>query len=241
MTTEAFDMTDTIIPKSDQLNAEDILTGPITVTITGVTRGNAEQPVNMVTAEFGPGRPYKPSKTMRRVIVNAWGKEASAYVGRRIRIYRDPDVKFGPDKVGGIKISHLSHIDKRLEIALTVTRGRRALFAVDPLPDEQQPANQDDDAAKLNRQMHALFRKAGLEKDQRDDRLVVTRSIVNRTDVQSGNDLAADEIKYLVGVLAAWDREGVLVDKVADILDMAAIEAESQPEPQAGPAEELAQ
>lgn len=140
MSTEAFDMTDTIIPRSDQINAEDILTGPVTITITGVTRGNAEQPVNMVTAEFGPGRPYKPSKTMRRVIVNAWGKDASAYVGRRIKIYRDPEVKFGPDKVGGIKISHLSHIDKRLEIALTVTRGRRAQFAVDPLPDEAPPS-----------------------------------------------------------------------------------------------------
>jgi hypothetical protein len=140
MTTESFDMTDTIIPKSDQLNAEDILTGPVTITIMGVTRGNAEQPVNFVTAEFGPGRPYKPSKTMRRVIVNAWGKDAAAYVGRRIRIYRDPEVRFGPDKVGGIKISHLSHIDKRLEIALTVTRGRRAPFTVDPLPDESPPA-----------------------------------------------------------------------------------------------------
>jgi hypothetical protein len=38
--------------------------------------------------------------------------------------------------VGGIKISHLSHLDKRLEIALTVTRGKRATFTVDPLPDE---------------------------------------------------------------------------------------------------------
>lgn len=139
MTTEAFDMTDTIVPRSDQINAEDILTGPVTITITEVKRGSAEQPVNIVTAEFGPGRPYKPSKTMRRVIVNAWGKDASVYVGRRIRIYRDPDVKFGPDKVGGIKISHLSHIDKRLEIALTVTRGRRAPFTVDPLLDEPAP------------------------------------------------------------------------------------------------------
>lgn len=130
------DITESIVPKSDQLNAEDLLTGPRTVTITAVTKGSVEQPVNIVTAEFGPGRPYKPSKSMRRILVSAWGPEASAYVGRRITIYRDPDITFGRDRVGGIRISHLSHIAKRLEVALTVTRGKRSTFTVDPLPDE---------------------------------------------------------------------------------------------------------
>lgn len=133
--TTAPDMAASIEPKSDQLNAEDLLTGPRTVTITAVTRGSAEQPVNFVTAEFGSARPYKPSKTMRRVIVAAWGTNSADYVGRRMTLYRDPDITFGPDRVGGIRISHLSHIDKRLEIALTVKRGRRSSFTVDPLTD----------------------------------------------------------------------------------------------------------
>jgi hypothetical protein len=141
--TTAPDMTASIVPKSDQINAEDLLSGPRTVTITDITRGTAEQPVDMVTAEYGPGRPYKPSKTMRRIIVSAWGTNTSTYIGRRITIYRDPDITFGRDKVGGIRISHLSHIDKRLEIALTVTRGRRSIFAVDPLPDEPSPQDSD--------------------------------------------------------------------------------------------------
>lgn len=135
---ESFDMTASIEPRSDQLNAEDLLTGPRTVTITDVKRGTDEQPVNIVTAEFGPGRPYKPSKTMRRVLVAAWGPDASAYVGRRIMIYRDPEITFGRDKVGGIRISALSHIPSRLSLALTVTRGRRAPFVVEPLPDAPQ-------------------------------------------------------------------------------------------------------
>lgn len=133
--TSAPDMTASIVPRSDQINSEDLLTGPVTVTITDVKRGSTEQPVDIVTAEFGPGRAYKPSKTMRRIIIAAWGTNSADYIGRRITIYRDPEVMFGPDKVGGIKISHLSHIDKRLEIALTVKRGRRAAFAVDPLRD----------------------------------------------------------------------------------------------------------
>ena len=130
------DMTESIIPRSDQINAEDLLTGPRTVTITAVNKGSLEQPVNIVTAEFGAGRPYKPSKSMRRILVSAWGAEASNYIGRRLTIYRDPDITFGRDKVGGIRISHLSNIEKRHEVALTVTRGKRATFTVDPLPDE---------------------------------------------------------------------------------------------------------
>ena len=54
-------MTQSIAPKSDQLNAEDLLTGPRTFTITEVVEGNAEQPVNVHLAEM-PGRPWRPSK-----------------------------------------------------------------------------------------------------------------------------------------------------------------------------------
>ncbi|NKU61704.1 hypothetical protein GS891_00190 [Rhodococcus hoagii] len=47
-------------------------------------------------------------------------------------LYRDPAVRFGGQDVGGIRVSHLSHIDKRLTLALTVTRGRRAPYVVEP-------------------------------------------------------------------------------------------------------------
>src|SRR5688572_1344037 len=85
------DLTKSIEPKSDQLNAEDLLTGPVTVTIERVTEGSAEQPVDVHLVEF-PGRPYRPSKSMRRVMVSAWGKEAAVYAGRRMALYRDPEV-----------------------------------------------------------------------------------------------------------------------------------------------------
>lgn len=126
------DLTKSIEPKSDQLNAEDLLTGPVTVTIERVTEGSAEQPVDVHLVEF-PGRPYRPSKSMRRVMVSAWGKEAAVYAGRRMTLYRDPEVTFGRDKVGGIKIRALSHIEKRMSLALTVTRGKRSPHVVEPL------------------------------------------------------------------------------------------------------------
>ena len=128
------DLTASIAPKSDQLNADDLISGPVTVTIQEVRQGTAEQPVDVVLVEF-PGRAYRPSKSMRRVMVMAWGPDASAYAGRRLKLYRNADITFGKDKVGGIEISALSHIAKPLTIALTATRGRRKNFTVEPLPD----------------------------------------------------------------------------------------------------------
>ena len=128
------DLTESIAPRSDQVNTDDMIGGPATVTIETVVAGSAEQPVDIRLVEF-PGRAYRPSKSMRRVLVAAWGADSTVYVGRRLTIYRDPEVTFGRDKVGGLKISHLSHIDKRLSIALTVTRGKRAMHTINPLPD----------------------------------------------------------------------------------------------------------
>lgn len=139
----AVDMTASIVPRSDQLNAEDLLSGARTVTVTEVRRGaSAEQPVDIHLAEFD--RPFKPSKTVRRILVNAWGPDAAAYVGRRMTIYRDPAVKFGGMDVGGIRVSHLSHIEKRITVALMVTRGKRAPYVVEPLatPPASQPATE---------------------------------------------------------------------------------------------------
>jgi len=125
-------MTESIAPRSDQINSDDLVTGPVTVTITEVRAGNAEQPVEVHTAEF-PGRPYKPSKSMRRVMVQAWGAEASAYAGHRLTLFRNPEITFGREKVGGIEIAAMSHLPKRLTVSLMVTRGKRKPFSVDPL------------------------------------------------------------------------------------------------------------
>lgn len=127
------DLTDTIAPTSDQLDAVDLLGGPRTFTITKVERNNGDQPVNIHLAEFP--RVYRPGKSMRRVLVRAWGPDATAYVGRRVTLYCDPNVKFGGEAVGGTRISHLSHIAKPLTIPLLVTRGKSAMFRVQPLPD----------------------------------------------------------------------------------------------------------
>jgi len=128
------DLTNTITPKSDQLNADDLISGPRVIRITEVKAGNAEQPV-CINFDGDNGRPYKPGKSMRRVLVALWGKDSKAYIDKRIKIYTDPSVKFGGASVGGIRISNASGITEPLEMAMTETRGKRKPYTVQPLPD----------------------------------------------------------------------------------------------------------
>jgi hypothetical protein len=55
------------------------------------------------------------------------------YAGRRMTLFGDPTVMFGKQAVGGIRIAALSHIDQPVTIPLTVKRGRREPFIVQPL------------------------------------------------------------------------------------------------------------
>lgn len=139
------DMTESIAPKSDQLNADDLLSGPRTFTVTEVRQGaSAEQPIDIKLAEHG--QPFKPSKTVRRVLVAAWGKDASTYVGKRMTLWCDPSVKWGGQAVGGIRVTHLSDIKGPLKLALTVTRGKKEPTTVQPLPDAPAPSQRPSNA-----------------------------------------------------------------------------------------------
>ena len=130
---------DTIVPKSDQLNADDLIGTTKTITVTAVKRGTPDQPVT-INYEGDTGRPYKPCKSMRRVLIGAWGDNGAEWIGRSMTLYCDPEVKFGGVKVGGIRISHLSHIDGDLNLSLTVTRSKRAPYTVRKMQAPQQPA-----------------------------------------------------------------------------------------------------
>lgn len=191
------DLSATIIPKSDQLNADDLITGPITVTVDRVVvKGGNEQPVDIHLIET-PGRCYRPSKSMRRVLVKAWGKESDNWPRpARMTLYRDPDVKFGGQKVGGIKISHMSHIEKPFTMALTETQSKRTPHTVEPLPDTPTPP------ARLTKPQYdrigALMKEAGLTAAA-DARAYVCARIGR--DVQSSRDLTPDEADQLIAAL----------------------------------------
>lgn len=127
------DMSAVIVPKSDQMNADDLIAGPRTIRVSGVDiRAGTEQPVS-IHYEGDEGKPYKPCKSMCRIMVAAWGPDAKRYVGRAMTLYRDPGVKWGGMEVGGIRISHMSDIEKTMVLALTATKGSRKPYTVRPL------------------------------------------------------------------------------------------------------------
>lgn len=137
---EISDLRDTIVPKSDQLNADQLLGGPITITVTNVKRGTADQPI-IVHYEGEGGRPFKPCKTVRKILVHAWGPDGNAWIGRRMTLYNRPDVKWGGEEVGGIRVSHLSHIPSAMEVSLAETRSVKKKSRIEKLVEQSTPAD----------------------------------------------------------------------------------------------------
>ena len=121
------DMSDTVEPKSDQLNADDLIAGPRVITIREIKKQSGDQPIS-IFFEGDNGKPFKPCKLMRRILIKAWGLNANLYVGRSMEIYNEPDVYFGSIKTGGVRIKAISHIDKPFKVLLTISKGKRKVF-----------------------------------------------------------------------------------------------------------------
>lgn len=155
---------DTIIPKSDQLNADQLLGGDMTITITNVRRGDGDQPI-IIGYHNDNGRPYKPCKSMRKVLIYAWGEDGNKWIGRSMTLFCDSSVMFGGIKVGGIRISHMSHIDKDIQVSLTATKGKKASHIIKRL--EQQPkAKQQDTPEVRTAKLIDAFGKIGVSQPE---------------------------------------------------------------------------
>lgn len=130
------DISNALIAKSDQLNASDLTGSPRTVVILEVKQGNPEQPVNIITDVFGDKRPFKPSKTVLRILAEAWGLETSAWVGNRMELFRDPKVRWAGEEVGGIRVKAISNIAQPQTSVLLESKGKYAKHTVQPLKAE---------------------------------------------------------------------------------------------------------
>lgn len=162
------DITDTLAPTSDQLDAVDLLGGPRTFTIAKVSAHNVEQPINVHLVGFP--RPWRPGKSMRRVLAAGWGTDAQIWAGHRVTLFCDTTVRFGGQEVGGTRISHMSHIDKPLAVPLLVTRGKSAIFRVQPLkdvlaapPPHPEPTAEDVAACDDRDALGGMWRASGPE------------------------------------------------------------------------------
>lgn len=147
------DITDALAPNSDQLDAIELVT-PRTFTIAAGGRLAVRdgKTVAEIALEGFP-RVWRPSKGMLDVLARCWGSDAKQWVGRRVTLYNDPDVTFGKDRVGGIRVSHLSHIDGPQTVNIRASgRGRSPKpWKVQPLADNPvDPAVVDAAHAAIN-------------------------------------------------------------------------------------------
>lgn len=165
------DLSNTIQPKSDQLNADDLIAGTLLLEITNVRVSQGDQPIS-IDYVGGQGRPYKPCKSMRRVLITLWGKDGEKYIGRKLVVFNDKNVKWAGKAVGGIRISHMTDIAKDERIMLTETRGKRVSYTIQKL--ETEPLN------KITAEEYNIFDKRLKEAETMADMQEI------RADMKSG-------------------------------------------------------
>lgn len=147
----------TITPKSDQLNADDLIGGDMVITVSRVlVNESSDQPAS-IFYKGDNGKPYKPCKTMRRVIAHCWGLDEENYVGRSLHLYRDESVKWAGDAVGGIRIKAMSHINERKRISLQVSKGKRMPVTIDMLAVNDKPDNKRQNAQEWANSISAIL------------------------------------------------------------------------------------
>lgn len=144
------DVSKAIQAKSDQLNADDLISGPITIRIRDVdVKSTTEQPVS-VFYDGDDGKPWKPCKTATRCLAAIWGPNATKWTGMHCTIYNDPTVTWAGAAVGGIRVSHMEGIDKPRTLNLAKTRGKKGIVTIQPLSIKDDPQEDIDTDAILS-------------------------------------------------------------------------------------------
>lgn len=128
------DISHTLIAKSDQLNAADIIGTEklLTVTKVDVKRGG-DQPV-IIHYEGENGRPWKPCLTVRRILAALWTTDSEKWVGQTVAVHNDPTVVYAGEEHGGIRPHAATGIETTQIIKLKEKRGPKPkTFEIKPL------------------------------------------------------------------------------------------------------------
>ena len=155
------DITPALQAKSDQLNAEDLITGPITVHVTGgyLAEGNR---LVVELAEY-PQRPWLASRGMAKFIGAIWGTETDEWAkNAAITLFRNPEVVYGGKAVGGIQIQAISGISKPYTGPLRKSRDKSVPFTIQPLIDHVAESLTDAQiaAAESVEELRAMWSRA---------------------------------------------------------------------------------
>ena len=119
--------------KSDQLNADDLISGAITIKIRDVKINLNDAQSGIIYYEGDNGKPYKPCKSMRRVIELKWGADEKYFIGKSMTLVRDETVTWAGEEVGGIRISHMSDMKNDDRFMLTFSKNMKKGYKVNHL------------------------------------------------------------------------------------------------------------
>lgn len=187
------DITEALAPKSDQLDAVELV-APRTFTIdTGSRLGKRDGWTVAEIRLVGFDRVWRPSKGMLDVLAKCWGTDAREWVGRSVTLYNDTSVMFGKENTGGIRISHLSHIDGVKKVSIRASgAGRKKpwtvqpIAAAEPAPDYTAAVNdattEDELRALWNQAKEAGHMNASLDAAIKDRRNAITAADEQPTD-----------------------------------------------------------
>ena len=142
------DITDALAPASDQLDAVELVNTRTFTIDSGSALGSRDGKTVAEIRLVNFPRVWRPSKGMLDVRAACCGTDAKKWVGRSVTVYNDPEVLFGKDKVGGVRISHLSHIDGARTVTIRGSgAGRKKQWPVEPLTDMPAPASPSEPTA----------------------------------------------------------------------------------------------
>jgi hypothetical protein len=125
------DMSSTIVAKSDQINAADLVGTTRTITIREVRITNDDQPVSVYFE--GDSKAFRPCKGVRRLMVRVWGLDANKYVGQSMTLFQDPTVTWAGKPEGGIRVSHMTGLSEPITEAMRTSRNATKPYVIKPL------------------------------------------------------------------------------------------------------------
>ena len=140
------DMSATIVAKSDQINAADLIGNPRTITIREVRiKAGEDQPVSVLIE--GDQKAFRPCKGVRRLMVRVWGADASKYIGQSMTLFCDPTVTWAGKEEGGIRVSHMTGMDEQIVEYMRTSRAATKPYKILPL-EAPKPAKPRQTAAE---------------------------------------------------------------------------------------------
>jgi hypothetical protein len=141
------DMSSTIVAKSDQINAADLIGTKRTITIKEVRiKAGDDQPVTVLIE--GDKKAFRPCKGVRRLMVRVWGADASKYIGQSMTLFCDPSVTWAGKEEGGIRVSHMSGLDEEIIEYMRISRAATKPYKIFPLAGQHQQRQADPNAAE---------------------------------------------------------------------------------------------